>query len=282
MTEEQIEALLEEFFAENLKTIQLEGGHALAPEVKETARWQVKLYWRKLREVAEKVTDTEVKLSLPQQRTPNTQRTFGIEGVVDIVRENERVVMYDIKTHEADEIRNRPDAYRAQLNVYAYIWEKLHEERLDATAVICTAYPRALHDAIKTGDDQQIAAELRKWDPIIDLDFNDEHALATIREFAEVVEKIEDREFAARPLADLLQSDYPGAPAIFAVNTCRNCDARFSCSSYRQYALGSRGSVERRFQQYYADLGTDEEREDFLTSALNTTSILAEADDYLE
>ena len=53
MTEEQIETLLEEFFTENLKAIQLEGGHALAPEVKETARWQVKLYWRKLREVAD-------------------------------------------------------------------------------------------------------------------------------------------------------------------------------------------------------------------------------------
>ena len=284
MTTENIDELIEEFFAENLKAIQLEGGHALAPEVKLTALWQVRLYWRKLREVAEKVTDTEVKLSLPQQKMLSKDKMFGIEGVVDIVRENDKVVMYDIKTHEADEIRKRPDTYRKQLNVYAYIWEKLHGEQLDATAVICTAYPQAMRDAIQTGDEVRLAAEVAQWEPIIDLDFNSERALATIREFAEVVELIENHEFAPRPLEDLNRPDYPGAKAIFAVNTCRNCDARFSCASYRQYALGSGSgrAVEKKFQHYYGDLGTDQEREDWVASSLDIEPTLTEADEFLE
>ena len=41
---------------DNLEMLKMEGGHALAPYVKETARMQVLLYWRKLREIAVKVT----------------------------------------------------------------------------------------------------------------------------------------------------------------------------------------------------------------------------------
>ncbi len=57
------------------------------------------MYWKKLRHIAEKVTDTEVRLNLPNQTTPKG-RGFCVEGVVDIVREDEKVTMYDIKTHD--------------------------------------------------------------------------------------------------------------------------------------------------------------------------------------
>jgi len=277
-----IDELIDEFFTENLKAIQLEGGHALAPEVRFTARWQVRLYWRKLRDVAERVTDTEVRLNLPHQKIPGKDCLFGIEGVVDIVRENDRVVMYDIKTHDEQEIRKNPDNYRKQLNVYAYIWEKLHGEQLDATAVICTAYPEAIREAIRSKDEDRLTAELEQWNPLIDMEFDSKRALATIREFADVVDKIESHQFTPRSVKDLSKLDYEGAPSIFAVNTCRNCDARFSCSSYRQYALRSRGTAERKFQQYYSDLGTDTEREDWVASALEIESVLPDADDFLD
>ncbi len=85
---DDIEQRLNEFFEENLAALALENGHSLSPEVRETARQQVLMYWRKLRHIAERITDTEVRLSLPQQRTPKG-RTFTIEGIVDIVREDE-------------------------------------------------------------------------------------------------------------------------------------------------------------------------------------------------
>ena len=118
---DEIEERIEEFFEENMATLALESGHSLSPQARETARQQVLMYWRKLRAIAERVTDTEVRLSLPQNRSPDG-RTFAIEGIVDIVREDERVVMYDIKTHETETIRANIEDYERQLNVYAHIW----------------------------------------------------------------------------------------------------------------------------------------------------------------
>ena len=48
----------------------MEGGHLWLRSQPEAALQQVLSYWWKLREVAVKVTDTEVKLTLPQQVTP--------------------------------------------------------------------------------------------------------------------------------------------------------------------------------------------------------------------
>ncbi|MFZ1595651.1 MAG: hypothetical protein WAW26_07350, partial [Anaerolineae bacterium] len=72
---DEIEERIEEFFEENMATLALESGHSLSPQARETARQQVLMYWRKLRAIAERVTDTEVRLSLPQNRSPDG-RTF--------------------------------------------------------------------------------------------------------------------------------------------------------------------------------------------------------------
>ena len=124
-------------------------------------------------EPAAELTETEVKLSLPGQETPNTKVKFGIEGIVDIVRENDRVVMYDLKTHEADYIRENKDLYRQQLNVYAFIWKNLRGERLDETAIICTTFPPEWKAFLN--DDARLAVELAKWEPVIELDFDPEN-----------------------------------------------------------------------------------------------------------
>lgn len=236
----------------------MEGGHTLAPDVKETARRQVLMYWHKLRDVAERITDTEVRLNLPQQQTPKG-RSFNIEGVVDIVREDERVVMYDIKTHDAEAIRANMPEYERQLNVYAHIWQNLRGQRLDETAVICTQLPEALRTALSEGDERRTEHELAHWNPLIGVPFDPEHVDDTIREFGEVVDQIEDGEFAPPPLGKLTSRE-PGAKALFAVSVCRNCDARFSCASYRAYAHQSSRGAEQRFRQYFDDFGDDTER----------------------
>src|SRR5258708_23409812 len=87
-------------FDANYETLKLEAGYALTPYIAEIGFQQVLRYWQKLRSVAERVTDTEVKLTLPEQRTAEG-RKYVIEGVVDIIRDDERTIMYDIKTHEA-------------------------------------------------------------------------------------------------------------------------------------------------------------------------------------
>lgn len=265
----EAEEQIRRFFERNLLELQAEGGHALAPEVRETALQHVLLYWRRLRSLAEKVTDTEVKLSLPEQHTARG-RTFAIEGVVDIVREDGRTTLYDIKTHAPDDVRANAETYARQLNVYAHIWQELRGERLDATAVICTAFPEPLTEALRTGDEKRLAAEIERWDPVIPIPFDTEGVSETVADFAEVVDRIEDHDFAPPSLAQLRQP-LPGMRRPFGTAVCRNCDARFSCSPYRRYMQVGPRATEATFRQYIEDLGPDAERESFVAAALEAS-----------
>src|SRR5579864_812265 len=112
--EDKMLASLREMFEENYEGLKLEGGHSISRDFKELAFQQVLLYWQKLRDVAENVTDTEVKLMLPNLRTP-AERNYTVEGVVDIIRAQDRTTMYDIKTHDADYIRRNTEEYSKQL-----------------------------------------------------------------------------------------------------------------------------------------------------------------------
>lgn len=265
--EEQIAQFIREAFDQNYERLRLEGGHPLAPDVKETAYQQVLRYWQKLREVAESVTDTEVKLTLPEQVTPRGRR-YTIEGVVDIVRDDEQTVMYDIKSHDPEYVRGNIRLYEKQLNVYAHIWQNLRGEPLDLTAVIATAFPAALRDAIGRGDEALVEREMEKWDPLVEIPFNQDHIEETIREFGEAVDAIEGKEFAP-PAAEALRARVGGSRVLFATHVCRNCDARFSCGSYREYATSSANKVESAFRRHYSDFGTEAERGERLTIILD-------------
>lgn len=262
----EVEETIRDFFERNLLELQADGGHALAPEVRETALQQVLLYWRRLRSLAERVTDTEVRLSLPEQRTPRG-RTFAIEGVVDIVRDEGHTTLYDIKTHPPDEVRANAEAYARQLNVYAYIWQELRGEQLDETAIICTAFPEPLTDALRSGDEGRLATEVGRWDPVIEIPFDEEGVSDTVAEFAAAVDRIEDHDFAPPSLAQLRQP-LPGMRRPFGTAVCRNCDARFSCGPYRRYMQVASRASEAAFKQYIEDLGPDAEREAYVAAAL--------------
>ncbi len=186
--------------------------------------------------------------------------------------------MYDIKTHDAALVRANPGNYEKQLNVYAYIWQTLRGEPLDETAVICTAFPPAIRAALATGDEARLEAELPKWDPLISIPFDQRRVEETIEDFKRVVDLIEDHRFAP-PGLEVLKSKPLGAETIFAVNTCRNCDARFSCSSYRQYALGSRSGDANAVRMYFADVASDDDRDDWTQAALDVAPTL-NPDDY--
>lgn len=266
-----IEQRLREWFDANYESLRLESGHALAPAVREDARRQVLFYWRKLREVAVSITDTEVKLNLPFQTSP-AGRTYGIEGIVDIVRENDRTIMYDIKTHDAEYVLANKSIYAEQLNVYAYIWEHLRQQELDETHVIVTTFPPRLRAALESNDERRLQAEFEAWQPLIAIELNHANVKDTIQRFGEVVDHIEERHFAA-PELSYLNTKFPGTNARFGTRVCRNCDARFSCSAYRDYALGSRGKIEERFRTYFNDFGDDDEREDWINAALNESPL---------
>jgi len=276
MSQPSITDLLEQFFERNFAEMQADRGHALAPQVRDTALMQVKLYWRRLSHIASRVTDTEVRLLLGGQKTP-TGRPFTIEGIVDIVREDERVTLYDVKTHDADFVRANTDQYKGQLNLYAHVWATLYAEALNDTAIICTAFPESVRLALESGDPAKEDVAIAAWDPIVPLPFSRTLVDETVQEFGTVVDSIEDHLFPPRSVETLRRAE-PGRRARFATVVCRNCDARFSCSSYRQYAKGSNATAETAIAQYLIDYGDDADREDFTSAGLAASANYSDAD----
>jgi hypothetical protein len=252
----------------NYERLRMEGGHALSAEVKRQGLLQIIMYFRKMREVAESVTETEVKLTLPEQISPRGNR-FTIEGVVDIIREKGTTTMYDVKTHDADYVKANKEDYIDQLNVYTHIWQNLRNEKLSGTAIIATQFPRSIKKAIDADDDEKLQRELEKWDPVIPIPFSQEKVGDTINKFACVVDKIESREFKP-PSVDFLLERIKGTKQRFATRVCRNCDARFSCDAYREYSQKA-STYSGGFAEYISDLGNTDEVENFTnTNAFET------------
>jgi hypothetical protein len=268
MTQEHIEEKLKEIFELNYEYIRLDGGVPFTQEIKDRAWQQVLYYYRKMHDIAEKVTDTEVKLTLPNLHTPSGKR-YSIEGVVDIVREDDEVWMYDIKTHEAEYIRANKNYYAQQLNVYSHIWEQVRGNQLDHTAVISTVLPAGLKDAIQRDEPKRQQIAFDEWDPVIVLDRNNEKIVETINDFGTVVDLIESKSFAPPPLARL-EERIEGTTRKFATQVCRNCDARFSCGSFRDYARKGQIRGKFNFSKYLEDLAEPLEQEEWLASNLDT------------
>ncbi|KAA5542330.1 PD-(D/E)XK nuclease family protein [Adhaeribacter rhizoryzae] len=266
MQDYEIIEKIREYFEDNYELMRLEGGHAITEDIKQLALTQVLYYFTKLKDVATKVTDTEVKLTLPDQKTPKG-RNFTIEGVVDIVRDDDETWMYDIKTHDTAYIESNKALYERQLNVYAHIWQNLRGQALDKTAIISTAYPESLKQAHLLNDQFRIQYELSKWNPLIELDFDQEKVKEVVDHFAEIVDCIEEKMFKPAPV-EVLRSTMEGTNALFGTRVCRNCDVRYSCSSYRDYAT-SKGKGERgSFRKYFDDFGSDADKEEWVNANL--------------
>jgi hypothetical protein len=257
---------IREYFEDNYEMMRLEGGHSITEDIKQIALRQVLLYFEKMNEVANQVTHTEVKLTLPNQKTPKG-RNFTIEGIVDIVRDDKETWMYDIKTHDPEYIISNMDLYEKQLNVYAHIWQELRQEELDQTAVISTAYPQALGQAYLMNDMYRIKYEMAKWQPLIPIPLKQENVQETVLDFAGIVDEIEDKCFLPRPV-EVLQEKMEGTSTLFATRVCRNCDARFSCSSYREYAVGKGKGTRGNFAKYFDDYGSDTDQEEWVNANL--------------
>jgi hypothetical protein len=255
-----------EYFDENYELMRLEGGHAITEDIKQLALTQVLYYFTKMRHVAMQVTDTEVKLTLPDQRTEKG-RNFTIEGVVDIVKDAEDTWMYDIKTHDTDYINSNKELYERQLNVYAHVWQGLRGQPLDKTAIISTAFPEALKQAHLLNDQFRIHHELSKWNPLIELDFDQDKVAEVVADFAHIVDCIEDKDFKPAPI-DILKEKMEGTRALFGTRVCRNCDTRFSCESYREFATGTARGERGSFRKYYDDFGSDSDQENWVNANL--------------
>ncbi|MEA3318666.1 MAG: PD-(D/E)XK nuclease family protein [Bacillota bacterium] len=264
MTEEEMLQFIEESFEDNYELLKLEGGHSLSPFVKRLALEQVKLYWQKMKPLAVNVSETEVKLTLPLQKTPKG-RTYTVQGVVDVVREKDKTVLYDIKTHDVDFVSCNKGVYEGQLNIYAHIWRKNHGKELDGTAVIATGQTEELKRAYQSKNPKRIQNALEQWSPEVPIEFSEEKVQNTIGSFSKVVDMIEEHQFAPPPIERLMTSVRNNK--LFVAHVCRNCDVRFSCDSYKEYAFKSM-KTRNDFLTYYDDYGTEHDKNEVLEVSL--------------
>jgi PD-(D/E)XK nuclease superfamily len=272
MTPAETETFIRESFEENYERLRLETGSSVTPDVRQAALEQALYYYRKMREVAENVTETEVQLTLPEQRTRQGRR-FTLEGVVDIVREQDKTTMYDVKTHfDSDTAMGHLEQYTRQLNVYAHIWQSLRGNALDESAIIATRPPREVRAALRSGNTQKLEQAVESWQPCINIPLEQTHVDTVIEEFSAVVDQIENREFAPPAVERLKAPSRPGGRIPFGTQVCINCDARFSCNSFRSFAIQSQGNqpADRAIGYYLADYGADFEKSEWLDANMTT------------
>ncbi|MDY5885675.1 MAG: ATP-dependent helicase, partial [Treponema sp.] len=79
-----------------------------------------------------------------------------------------------------------------------------------------------------------------------------------INNFGEVVEHIENSDFAAPDVNTLLNVP-DGMKKPFAVHVCRNCDVRYSCKSYAEYMKVSKGANRNNMYKYMCARAEDQD-----------------------
>ena len=261
LTDEKIR----EFFEEDFNILRESAGHTISRNQKEMALQQVLCYWRKNRDIIQKMTRSEVKLNLPEQKTPQKKIPYTIEGVVDIVQEGDETWLYDLKTHPIEQIKGTPKNYKEQLSIYGYIWQKLQGNRLDNTAIISTPVPEDLQRALRHDDENAVSRLMEKWEPIIPFGYSEDEVADIIEKFGNTVEKIENLEFAAPPV-EVLNTRQDGMKSAFGTHVCRNCDVRYSCKSFREFIMNSRSASRSDMIDYMNP--SESERNDFIDGNL--------------
>ena len=257
----------------NIQALLSESGQRINPSVKIAAERQALAYWITMQSVAEKVTETEVKLALPECISPAGRR-FTIEGVVDIIRDDAGLEIFDIKSMPASYVLNNKPKFQEQLNVYAHILSNLKGVKVKRAAIIATGPEEGLRKELRN---QQIpAAELQsllsRLNPLVEMELCEESIADTITRFGKVIDSIESGDYKPRPAAELNRSnDANSTSAKFGVDVCRNCDVRFSCDSYRAFRKMPNStkrirSKEKAIWQFFLDCGDADELRDELDS----------------
>lgn len=262
---ELTEDKIRQFFEENFDYLRESAGHTISRNLKEQAFQQILCYWKKNKDIVEKMTRSEVKLSLPEQKTPNQSIPYTIEGVVDIVSEGNETWLYDLKTHPVERIKGQPELYKEQLSIYGYIWQNLQGNKLDNTAIISTPVPENLQRALRDNNESAITRLIAKWEPVIPFGYSEDEVADIIEKFGETVEKIENSEFEAPPV-QTLEEKPNGMKSSFGTHVCRNCDIRFSCNSFFEFIVNSRGANRNNMIEFMQL--PDKEQNDFIDGNL--------------
>jgi hypothetical protein len=253
--QQEIKEFIQISFEENYQQLRQEGGHSLSEHILELARRQVYLYWNTLYQTALNVKETEISLTLPAQTSPKNHK-FNIFGIVDLIEEDGEVHMYDLKTHDVDYVLEHKEDYKGQLHVYAYVWEKLYERKVDKVSIVAIGENEQLRQERKDWNGPVEDFKPTKWNPVVTFDLEETAITEEINRFGQIVDCIENRQFYPRVL-DVNDQNTKDDVKRF----CSNCDIRFSCPSYTNYAAkaSKRNKQLQNTFSYYENSAEDEE-----------------------
>ena len=252
----------------NYEALQADGNHPLTPPVLERAFQQVKAYVRKHRETAENVHETEVRLHSQEMKTKGGT-SFMIEGVVDLVRDGEKTIMYDLKTQSAEQVKGREAQYRGQLNVYAWLWECSKDLQLDAFGVLALGFTKEMLRAIARKDEDAFEVEFLAWETEIRYPIDMGSVAGTVDAFKKTIDSIESHRFEP-PTLEKLKSKKAGDIYNFATQYCANCDVRFSCKPYQEYIKASGGKRFKEDSEFWGKKADSEELEQWLVEHVDS------------
>ena len=259
-------------FENNKEIIRSETGRTLNRELSRAALIQILVYWYKLKDVANSVTETEVRLVLADQETDSGTK-FNIEGVIDLVQDDEGYFMYDLKSIDRATVLDSLADFTQQLSLYAHIWDGLRDQKLSGASIITTALPSKFMEEIKplidtnefTADlESKILDILSEWEPVVDVDLSGGRLERFIDDFKSVVDSIENGEFCSPP-AEKLLDEIEGTGRKFGSLVCRKCDARYSCNSYRKHISDGKTKAADLFRVYWPE---DDETEEGSVASL--------------
>jgi hypothetical protein len=255
-----------QIFEDTYESIQAENGYGLGPDALADAQRQVVLYWLKLQEeVAKRITETEVPLTLMNQVTPSGTK-YSIHGVVDVVEDRDQVILYDIKSHNFESIHEDRERFAPQLEVYAHIWAQLRGKPVHQTCIIATDPPRQVKRIQSVTDMSPTERQhFDAWQPVVNIDFHQNRMQETIAHFGEIIDLIEARRFTPPTPARLQQMWHDRGEKMI----CAKCDARFSCDAYRAFAASLQGGHTAQLMHLFVDSGlTQGEHEELLDRAM--------------
>lgn len=157
----------------------------------EVALEQIMRYAEKQSENWKKIRDAEVEIGLVR---PN----YILNGVVDLIEGNEKTVeIVDFKSEKKPDIfrdSEKLERYKKQLQIYAYLIEQKTDKKVSKMHLYYTGEKNGV--------------------PTISFKNKKEDIQQTMKEFEEIVQKIEDKEFTKKAESQTI---------------CDNCDMRFFC-----------------------------------------------------
>lgn len=139
---------------------------------------------------------------------------------------------------------------------------------LDQTAIIATAFPDTVKDALRKKNEVAIQKQMDLWNPLVEMPLRQEKVQDTITEFGTTVDAIESKKFKL-PKVEVLKEEVGTTRQKFGTRVCRNCDARFSCTSYRNFVISTNARTGLDFKTYFADFGSDDEKAETVSLTLD-------------